>query len=451
MIHSGRSSIPAVALVCGTLVAALALAETSAAQQSGPKGSAAGQADKESSGIGFSMESEMLTYAALERESKAVACDVARYLNATSAVSPESSLAESPCEMPAGRAPETIMVLSSNSKILADFDLWRADLAAMDSLLYRVHQNEVACKKGQGGATINAPGPLKGLVNFTLPGGAFSAEALPLLQNVLATTESTSPVSGTIEDQAFMDAAARQFRVLGVRVLMPDAYTPFSLAVRQGLDYPVIGKAEELEYASACLDTKLTQYKESPEWRASNASFSPAAARKLLGDIDAFLLSVFGGQTNAAQNPDQSKVSDHPSGTDGQEPAKAEPLVPFSPAHLASLLRADLLADKLKIDPDRPTPAEHILWLKALESGGSITKTGNFLGTKIRYSGGAVGTYALFNLEGELECSGNVYDYGGPLRGKDFGKESQPTKSDSKRVILEGGCKPLQGSASTSR
>jgi hypothetical protein len=90
-----------------------------------------------------------------------------------------------------------------------------------------------------------------------------------------------------------------------------------------------------------------------------------------------------------------------------------------------AVLAADGLAQKLGVDPATGLLPDngawrHVLLLKALESGGAITKTANIFGTRIRYSGGSVGTYALFTLDGELECSGTVYDYGGPIPAEKF-------------------------------
>ena len=66
-----------------------------------------------------------------------------------------------------------------------------------------------------------------------------------------------------------------------------------------------------------------------------------------------------------------------------------------------------------------------------------MTKTGNFLSTKTRYSGGSVGSYALFNLNGELECSGNVFAYVGPLGPKEFQNKTPQTDFEP---VVEQSC-----------
>jgi hypothetical protein len=84
--------------------------------------------------------------------------------------------------------------------------------------------------------------------------------------------------------------------------------------------------------------------------------------------------------------------------------------------------------------------SQHILLLKALESGGSVTRNTNVLGTKVRFSGGFVGTYALFTTAGDLECSGNVYDFGGSIKAKNFQRDADKFKPDpSKQMIFQRG------------
>jgi hypothetical protein len=84
-----------------------------------------------------------------------------------------------------------------------------------------------------------------------------------------------------------------------------------------------------------------------------------------------------------------------------------------------------------------------VLLLKALESGGSVQRFTNVLGSRIRYSGGSVGTYALFSLDGALECSGNVYDYGGSFKSKDLQRRLHDYKEDPGQQVLfqRGSCR----------
>jgi hypothetical protein len=111
---------------------------------------------------------------------------------------------------------------------------------------------------------------------------------------------------------------------------------------------------------------------------------------------------------------------------------------------------ADGLAAKLGVDPEKGTLSPddeaslHILLVKALESGGSVTRTSKILATRIRYSGGSVGTYALFSMDGDLECSGNVYEYGGSLQANDFQKDLSMYHPDPAKqmVFLRHSCRP---------
>ena len=54
-----------------------------------------------------------------------------------------------------------------------------------------------------------------------------------------------------------------------------------------------------------------------------------------------------------------------------------------------------------------------------------------------------MGTYALFGLNGDLECSGNVYDYAGYVPAKNFQKKLHAYVPDpSHQVIFQrGACK----------
>jgi hypothetical protein len=59
-----------------------------------------------------------------------------------------------------------------------------------------------------------------------------------------------------------------------------------------------------------------------------------------------------------------------------------------------------------------------------------------------------VATYALFALDGDLACSGNVYDYVGPLKGKDFEQRLREFHiNPAQQVILHSSTCPASGSA----
>lgn len=125
----------------------------------------------------------------------------------------------------------------------------------------------------------------------------------------------------------------------------------------------------------------------------------------------------------------------------GAPPAPQTPVI----SHLNAVLRADGLAQELDAaSPDARSGSNgiwYVLSLKALESGGTLLKSGNALtGTKTSYSGGAVGTYALFRLNGNVACSGVFFNYEPPtLTSKipDLLKSTQPAAEGK----LVGGCR----------
>jgi hypothetical protein len=242
--------------------------------------------------------------------------------------------------------------------------------------------------------------------------------ALSLVQTglgLVSSETSNTAVGGTIQDQAFMDGVARELRVLSIPVLMPTTYIPNSLIPVDPARSPFLQSLDKLFVDRRCLLSKASQN-------------DPAIAQ-LVADIDSYLAAVTGNPaTKSASSSGSSPAAagaPKPSGADPGAQGSENSAAP--PSHLMSVLSADSLAQKLGVNPDTGLlpdngSIQHILLLKALESGGAIERQSNILGTKIRYSGGSVGTYALFTMDGDLECSGNVYEYGGSLSAKDFQK-----------------------------
>jgi hypothetical protein len=63
----------------------------------------------------------------------------------------------------------------------------------------------------------------------------------------------------------------------------------------------------------------------------------------------------------------------------------------------------------------------NFLAVHALESGGTqLNKSNLFYGTHIFFSGGAVMTFALYKVTGDVSCSGLAYDYEGNVREKHY-------------------------------
>jgi hypothetical protein len=419
------------------------------AQPAPAKGS--GSPENSSGGPAFSIETEMLTYRALESNSEAVACDIAAYLNGATAnfVNPPAGTV---CDVKAGTKKASVVLLPFDSSEFTNFEIWRADMATMERLQSRAAQVDCTTKrvsnsKGASGATNAAIS--------ASPAGPPLAVAQGVLA-MLASERSTSSVTGTIHDQAFMDGVGRDLQELSVPVLMPTAYAPHSLESLDESNSPFLASLNRTLTARGCLEglaaTDAAKNRESDQTTRDARAY---IVKRTISDIDAFLSTL----TESAASAPQGKKTDRAKPESESSPAQnldgaESPVVPApapSSSHLSAVLMADGLAAKLGVDPDTgalsPDDAAslHILMVKALESGGSVSRFSNALGTRISFSGGSVGTYALFSLDGGLECSGNVYEYGGSLKSKDFQRELRGyTPEPGKQVVfLRHSCSPL--------
>src|SRR5215472_17579194 len=78
---------------------------------------------------GYAIESEMLTYTAVERSSQVIGCDVARLLYGV------SDQAVLPCSFRPPASPlSPVVIVSASSTLMADFQQWRSDMATMQLL-----------------------------------------------------------------------------------------------------------------------------------------------------------------------------------------------------------------------------------------------------------------------------------------------------------------------------
>lgn len=360
---------------------------------------------------GFSIETEMFTYKAVKENSQLIACDVARYLYGAEISAPPHN-AVSPCTVgPHTDADPGILIVSSSTPLFTDFQLWRADMATMNDLKAKA---AAICTLPQH--PISEPkGAPSGLLDLTPASQAFSLFQSAL--GLLANNQSVSPVAGTVRDEALMNAVARELRSLNVFVLIPELYEPYAIG---GADY------KNSPYLSNL--AKLFDARQSCEVaKAANED----QVNPVITSIDAFLKAVSTSMGAPAEQP-QDK--------DGKAPP---PSSSTDRAHFSAVFAADGLARRLGFTEDGasgPGAAwQHILWLKALESGGAVSRETNIFGTKVRFSGGAVDTYAVFTMDGNLVCSGNVYNFESPVRVKDLQKSfHENAANDAMASALSG-------------
>ncbi|MGA8159691.1 MAG: hypothetical protein WBD32_03100 [Acidobacteriaceae bacterium] len=415
------------------LAGALCLCCLTAFGQKGSGGSSSGDSSGESANApGFSIETEMFTYRALEQNSAAIACDIARYLYG-GAVEDAPKGSHVPCVVNSqGQAAQGIVLISGSSTLVADFQIWRADMAAMDSLRARAAAVCVAGARGkeQGGGQEGSEGAASsrglgstvlGLMKSTAPGQM--AGAAGAVMGMFSSNQSVAPVVGTVHDPALMNEVARQLRALNIQVLIPELYSPNGLSSPDPSHSPYLRNLNELMTAyDGCLQLKGDDITS-------------------VGDeIKEFLTA-----TMASAPPEKPGSAGGGSGSGGGGPAPAA----NSETHLAAALAADAVARKVGITDDPAAPAnqtwQHVLWVKALESGGSVTRTSNLFGTKVQFGGGAVDTFAIFRLDGDLVCSGNVYSFQSPVKLKDLDRKfsEQPQKGPAEFWELRSTCSML--------
>ena len=412
-----------------------------------------------SQAAGFSIETEMLTYRALESNSQAIACDVAAVI---SGVKPDfKAPAEGAgCAAPPNLGTTTIVLLPFEKGELEDFAAWAAAMAELGEL------QDKAASLGCPNAPVQVT---KSGTLATALGSFISASPagppLALAEGALslfASQEETRSVGGNIEDLAFMNNVGRQLRALHISVVVPSSYGPETLKVQDQTTSPFLASKTRTLLALGCL-SGLTPKGDS----------NVADIKQAISDIDDYMATL--GETKPTKNSGGGAQLNN-SGTPGSPStpsAKAgggTPTAPTTPTpslttppsaktatatnELTAILSADGLAQKLGFRFDlqtgklsQPATGRYVLMLKALESGGSVTGTSNILGTRLRYSGGAVGTYALFAADGDLTCAGNVYDYAGPLSAKHFQRDLRNFHLDpSQQVIIHSGSCPTTGS-----
>ncbi len=337
---------------------------------------------------GFAIESEMLTYTAMDSEATALTCGIGRNVGA----------ADASCNPQAINGPPVgVVVVSGDSNALSEFQLWRTDISTMDMLTLRANHY---CAPGAG---TRAATTLGGTIMSMFP----ESQAAEFAASLLSQSAETKPLEGNILDRTLVNDVAGHLRSLGMDVVIPDDYMSYSLAAIDANHSPFLTKYVALIKARDCVAPAA---KESGDAASSTSgtgeadTHADADKRAITAAIDAYSKSL--------TEPD---VFDVPKPSGGAPPEAQTPVI----SHLNAVLRADGLAQELDAaSPDARSGANgvwYVLSLKALESGGTLMKSGNGItGTKTSYSGGAVGTYALFHLNGNIACSGVFFNYEPP-------------------------------------
>ncbi len=246
-----------------------------------------------SSATGFAIESEMLTYTAMDSQAQAVACGIARNVGA----------ADEKCSPRAPSGPGTgIVVVASPSSAMSEFQLWRADISSMKMLTQRASHYCPQSSRDRG-ATTSSSTSLGSTILSMIPGG----QALSFAQALFSSSSESNPVEGNIGDQALVADVAGHLRAIGLSVVIPDTYMPHSLAAVDNAHSPYMSNIAALLKARDCLTAtpaqKLPDQAASPDTehgtpadekdQQSESDKQAEADKQTIGHaIDAFLTSL---------------------------------------------------------------------------------------------------------------------------------------------------------------
>jgi hypothetical protein len=291
---------------------------------------AKGGADTSTGASGFSIESEMLTYRALLSNSEAIACDIAAYVNGSNADFNNHS-GGAVCDVKVGTNKATVVLLPFDSSEFADFQIWRADMATMDRLQNKADQLGCPTKPASSskGATTAVASAASAAASASPAGPALS-----VAQGVfamLAKQESTMTVGGTIRDQAFMDSVGRELQELSVPVVMPSAYTPYSLTSLKESDSPFLSSMARTLSARGCLAGLAAKEKGSNQTADDAKTY---IIQRIISDIDAFLATL-----NESEVPAPKVIKGPPAKPVGAPPRHKMPMSLRAPKSLHYRLR----------------------------------------------------------------------------------------------------------------
>jgi hypothetical protein len=250
----------------------------------------------------------MFTYKAVEENGQVIACDIARYLyQGEVATAPPGS--HVPCTISNGSAGTPgIILISSDSTLLSDFQLWRADMATMSSLQARADKvcvappSENKSENGQENkpSGIKARGLLSGAASLSAPGQAASAAGE--IMSLFSKNQSVSSVVGTVENPALLNDVARELRALNVLVLVPELYNPNALGAVDYADSPYLTNLENFFGSyDKCEQVKNTKSGEPSETAKSSTS---GDIDSIIAAMDSFLKTLGATPTTPGNSPE---------------------------------------------------------------------------------------------------------------------------------------------------
>ena len=241
MLRCGRA--PRIVLSIAALLLAYACTSRAQSTSAKPAATPASPAPTTGTKTGFAIESEMLTYTAMDSQVSAVACGIARNVGT----------ADDKCTPRSLSGPGAgIVIVASPSSALAEFQLWRADISSMKMLTQRAN-HYCAQHSPERGAT--PPPSLGSQILSLIPGG----QALSFAQALLSSSSESNPVEGNIEDQTLVADVAGHLRSLGISVVIPDTYMPHSLTTVDDAHSPFLSNFATLLKAKDCLDATPNQ------------------------------------------------------------------------------------------------------------------------------------------------------------------------------------------------
>jgi hypothetical protein len=352
--------------------------------------------------------------------------------------------------------PADVGIIVQWRSVLGQAALLHRRANAVTSAIERIsvpHYSKPAAKKSApalGGAFIASPSDVTTLIQT--------------LASISAVNQSFAPSSGALGDQPLMNLLAP--RLTANHVYIPSVYPP-NLLTRPDLGDTFVGNAiGTLEddrakvnadialYTQAITDAQAVSsggadYTDSDKASANgflNLTTGINSEIQVLGStvsaIDSFEAALLTGQTATPTNNSTAQPTSTPSpALPGAIPAPPIAASSNPPAQaqmpatgqgnnaptgttLQQILVADLLAHQVwggtNAPDDNVLQEIQILSIHTLESGGEMLTTSNlFLGSRIKFGGGVVATFALYGVTGEVESGGVAYGYEGPIGEKE--------------------------------